>query len=118
MLHVLDPSANAELISFMNLKTQNNHRANWIFTFPFPKGFTNLCLATAASVVFFSSFPNSGKNTNLAMFRERRGVMMDMDRRAWLPDQTLCGNTSHSMKNTPEKKLYFSWLHKGKHLQV
>lgn len=53
MLHVLDPSANAELISFMNLKTQNNHRANWIFTFPFPKGFTNLCLATAASVVFF-----------------------------------------------------------------
>ena len=53
MLHVLDPSANAELISFMNLKTQNNHRANWIFTFPFPKGFTNLCLAIAASVVFF-----------------------------------------------------------------
>ena len=57
MLHVLDPSANAELISFMNLKTQNNHRANWIFTFPFPKGFTNLCLATAASVVFFFQFP-------------------------------------------------------------
>ena len=56
MLHVLDPSANAELISFMNLKTQNNHRANWIFTFPFPKGFTNLCLATAASVVFFFFF--------------------------------------------------------------
>ena len=41
---------------------------------------------------------------------------MGMDRKAWLPDQTLGGNTSHKMKNTPKKKLCFSWLYKGKNL--
>lgn len=44
------------------------------------------------------------------MFQERRGVIMDMDCRAWLPDLTLSGSTSHKMKNTPKKKLSFSLL--------
>lgn len=43
---------------------------------------------------------------------------MDVDCKAWLPDQTLSGNTHHRMKNTPKKKLYFSWLYKGQNLKV
>lgn len=43
---------------------------------------------------------------------------MDMDREAWLPDQTLSGSTSHNMKNTPKKKLYFPLLYKDKNLKV
>ena len=115
MLHVLIPSANTDLISFINLKTKNNHRANWIFTFPFPKA-SQIFARQQQQVLFFSNFPNSRKNTNIALFRERRGMMMGMDRKAWLPDQTLGGNTSHKMKNTPKKKLCFSWLYKGKNL--
>lgn len=43
---------------------------------------------------------------------------MGMDCRAWLPDQTLSGRTSHKMKNTPKKKMYFAWLRKDQNLQV
>lgn len=43
---------------------------------------------------------------------------MDMDCKARLPDQTLSGSTSHKMKNTPKKKLYFSLPYKDKNLKV
>lgn len=109
-------SFSSDLISFIHSKTEKNHRANWIFTFPFLKasqGFT----PQQKQVLFFSHFPNSRKTTNRALCRERRGLITGTDCRAWLPDQTLGGLTSQKMKNTPKKKTdFFSWLRKDRNL--
>lgn len=43
---------------------------------------------------------------------------MDMDCEVWLSDQTLSGSTSHNMKNTPKKELYFSKQYKDRKHRV